>query len=99
MTGKSAVLTAPPEHPAYAGHFPGNPVVPGVMLLDLIQGHIGRGAPLAVPNVKFHRALHPGETIELTWINEAQGARFRCTRAGELIADGSLRFSMEAPAT
>ena len=30
----SATLSVPAQHPSLAGHFPGNPIVPGVVLLD-----------------------------------------------------------------
>jgi 3-hydroxyacyl-[acyl-carrier-protein] dehydratase len=67
----SVVLEIGAGHPALAGHFPGRPVVPGVVLLD----HATRAA-LAVrpghrlagiPRAKFLHPVGPAEpvTIEL----------------------------------
>lgn len=87
-----ASLIAPLNHPCYAGHFPGNPVVPGVLLLDLVVEALGRGAPSAITSVKFHRVLKPGESFELTWKSAGARSSFRCTRGTALLADGSLEF-------
>ncbi len=86
------VITAPLIHPCYPGHFPGNPVVPGVLLLDLVVEALGRGAPRAVAGVKFHRVLKPGESFELRFQSAGARSNFRCTRGLELLADGILEF-------
>ena len=85
-------IQAPLEHPCYAGHFPGNPVVPGVLLLDLIVAAAGRGAPREIGHVKFHRAVKPGETFTLQC--EVAGSRltFRCLDGERLLVEGSLTF-------
>jgi 3-hydroxymyristoyl/3-hydroxydecanoyl-(acyl carrier protein) dehydratase len=96
MEGFSASLTAPLNHPCYAGHFPGNPIVPGVLLLELVSEVLGRGAPRVITSVKFHRALLPGESFELQWKSPAATTGFRCVRGDVLIADGTFEFG---PAT
>ena len=90
--GSKAALVAPLVHPCYSGHFPGNPVVPGVLLLDLVVEALGRGPPSTVTSVKFHRVLKPGESFELSWKSSGTKASFRCMRGPELLADGSLEF-------
>jgi 3-hydroxymyristoyl/3-hydroxydecanoyl-(acyl carrier protein) dehydratase len=85
-------IVAPLAHPCYAGHFPGNPVVPGVLLLDLVVEALGRGSPRVVTSVKFHRVLKPGESFELTWKSSGTKSSFRCARGAELLADGTLEF-------
>ena len=66
----AAMFTIPFDHPALAGHFPGMPVVPGVVLLDEALGIIGAalGADLSacrIASVKFLSPVLPGQAIEV----------------------------------
>lgn len=59
-----------PDHPCLAGHFPGHPVVPGVVLMtELLQAIEQRfdwpANPVTVTSVKFLRFLFPGEPFTL----------------------------------
>lgn len=79
----------PADHPCLAGHFPGNPIVPGVVLvervLDAMRDEVGR--PLSgIPNVKFLHPLRPGTVFTICWSLQADGARFRCESSS---ADGA----------
>jgi 3-hydroxymyristoyl/3-hydroxydecanoyl-(acyl carrier protein) dehydratase len=58
-----------PTHPALPGHFPGHPVVPGVLLLDHVLSAVAAELkrPVAVlKQVKFAAALLPGESAMVT---------------------------------
>ena len=71
--------TAAADHPAFAGHFPGRPIVPGVVLLDrailfaeeLTGKHASRWR---VGNAKFLRPVGPGETLVFALTARANGA-------------------------
>ncbi len=87
-----------PDHPALAGHFPGDPIVPGVMLLDEIiraaEGKLsgsGRWQILGVPVVKFLRPLLPGRlcAIEFSQYSERR-IDFVCRSEGKTVATGQL---------
>jgi 3-hydroxymyristoyl/3-hydroxydecanoyl-(acyl carrier protein) dehydratase len=83
-------------HPALAGHFPGNPIVPGALLL----ARVARAAAAAfgagvggVPAVKFLAPLRPGERFEVELEPPARSVlHFRVLRGATLIAAGTLRL-------
>jgi 3-hydroxyacyl-[acyl-carrier-protein] dehydratase len=89
----------PADHPSLPGHFPGQPVVPGVLILDEIAARacdaLGGGLrPARVPQVKFVAPLLPEQEarIELDLDPATRRARFRVSRDGQLLAAGELVF-------
>lgn len=78
-----ARLRIAPDHPSLPGHFPGAPVVPGVVLLDEVIRLAGAGAP-RLPWVKFHAPLAPGEEFVI----RIDRQKFTVHRGETLIASG-----------
>ena len=88
--------TVPADHPAFAGHFPGSPILPGVLLLDNVL-HIvaaATGLPLddcTINSVKFLSPADPGEQLEIRHSLSAGGAiRFEIVAGQRKIASGSI---------
>lgn len=94
--GTRASLTIPAEHPALAGHFPGIPVLPGVLLLDevvrMLESDAGLGgARWRIGAAKFVKPVRPGETLTLGHEPLPNGSiRFNILRAGQPVAHGVL---------
>ena len=71
MTAMPLAIVA--DHPAFAGHFPSQPIVPGVVLLDLgmraIAAHRGPGTSMRyrVGNAKFLSPVGPGEALRIAF--------------------------------
>lgn len=88
-----ARLSVPRSHPALAGHFPGHPVVPGVVVLDRVldafEQHAGRPARVArLAQVKFPTPLLPDQEADVSLVAESLRLGFEVTRGDELIAKG-----------
>ena len=89
-------LTIPADHPAFAGHFPGMPIVPGVVLLDEALHAIGTttGISLAacfINSVKFLSPLKPGEAIVIEHeVQENGSIRFEILCGTRKIAAGNV---------
>jgi 3-hydroxymyristoyl/3-hydroxydecanoyl-(acyl carrier protein) dehydratase len=96
-------FTIPADHPSLPGHFPGRPLVPGVVLLERVveaieTAHGDLGA-LRLPQVKFLQPLLPGETARIELDGEPPRWRFRVLRGTTLLARGEVVADDAASAT
>ncbi|MHB1084306.1 MAG: hypothetical protein ACYCZA_05635 [Thiobacillus sp.] len=70
MSERVLPLSIPLNHPAYAGHFPGQPILPGVVLLDAaldaLAGVQGISAASGqIKSAKFLSPVRPGDPLAL----------------------------------
>ena len=68
----------PADHPVFAGHFPGVPIVPGVMLLDRVLHTLAAATGIAfdqceISAVKFLSPARPGEALLIQHTASASG--------------------------
>lgn len=88
--------TIPLDHPVFAGHFPGTPILPGVMLLDTVLHAIAAAAGIALDicelgSVKFLSPANPGDELVIRHVVSAGGAiRFDVLAGTRKIASGSI---------
>lgn len=92
-----AEWTVPADHPAFPGHFPGHPIVPGVVLLDravLLAAELTGQATetLRIGNAKFLSPAGPGEALRFAFTPSAGGLQFTIRAPDRDIAAGSLSF-------
>ena len=86
-----------PNHPALAGHFPNNPIVPGALVLDLVaqafRNEAGKDIEiLGLPRVKFLSPLKPKTPFKIVFEVFENTARFTCSADKTTIASGQLEF-------
>lgn len=104
MDGAVASLQVPAAHPVFAGHFPGRPLLPGVLLLahvlEAVRADAARAARIGeaprLASAKFLAPVRPGERFDIRLGDAPGGAVLFEVRCGERIA-ASGRFDA-APA-
>lgn len=93
---KQISLKIPVNHPAFAGHFPGTPIVPGVVLLDEVIHAISMETDLTetawyISSVKFLSPLKPNEAVVIEHEQLVSGSlKFEVLEGDRQIVIGSL---------
>ena len=96
-------LVVPADHPAFAGHFPGAPVLPGVVLLaeaiealrarpELRPASVTADAVLQVDHVKWLAPVGPGDRLVLALAARDGSVDFDVTREATVMARGRLSW-------
>ena len=111
VPGVSAIghKTFPPEETLFEDHFPGFPIVPGVLQIEMIAQLAGKCAAMAVPSVlpvlgsvrtaKFYRNVKPGDLCVISARVEKSASTYilgsgEITVNGERVASASMLFGL-----
>jgi 3-hydroxymyristoyl/3-hydroxydecanoyl-(acyl carrier protein) dehydratase len=86
------------DHAALPGHFPGRPIVPGVILLDVVleraQQQFGSNLRVAgIEQAKFLAPLLPDQDAQLTLARIGSRLQFTVRHDSLLIAQGSFTLT------
>ena len=93
----AAEVRVPKESPWFDGHFPGNPVLPGVaqlsMIFDVIQNAFKEAIKVtSLRRVRFKQMILPEDRLEVVVESRKfhQDYTFRITKDDELICSGNM---------
>lgn len=90
------------DHPAFEGHFPGHPVLPGVVLLAEVVAGVERclGLPMdriMIKVAKFHAPVAPGSSLAVELVPGSDIA-FSISCGATRVASGSIALPSVAVA-
>jgi 3-hydroxyacyl-[acyl-carrier-protein] dehydratase len=103
MEGNSinAILTLNENHPIFGGHFPGEPVVPGVCMMQMVKEitETALGLKLQIANaseVKFLMVINPNENRTLRMqLNYNESEHEALAVSAMLLKDSSVCFKFK----
>ena len=86
----------PLDHPTAPGHFPGNPIIPGALLLSetlraieqSLDLNLSQGQPVSA---KFLHPVRPGEIVRIEHSEARAGTlKFACAVGATLVLTGTV---------
>ena len=73
------------DEPSVQGHFPGNPIIPGAVLLREVVRAVAADREMVCSDIRSARFFHPvrpGERIVIAWEEKSEGEfSFTCSTA------------------
>ena len=97
-----ALADVPVDSPWFSGHFPGQPILPGIALVymaeqAIIQDALAKGEQLqlhTLKRVRFTQPVRPGETLSLNIVSEEAGEdilfSFKITNKENIVCSGVI---------
>jgi acyl-coenzyme A synthetase/AMP-(fatty) acid ligase len=93
-------FSIPASHPALPGHFPGHPVVPGVLILDVLVNHLRTATACEVRHlrkVKFLSPLLPDQPASVRFDRRGTAWSFQVSTAAagaaaRVVAEGRMEL-------
>ena len=80
----------PVDHPAFNGHFPGHPILPGVCILNYVASAFNKPCQ-GFRSAKFLKVVRPGETLQIAFGDINRSAySFTVKVAGNVVCEGQI---------
>ncbi len=96
-----ACLNFGPEFPAFQGHFPGNPILPGIIQLASVRILAARFlscslAASTLSNIKFRDMIRPGQSVKVNLFGQEKNGgwkvRFEISSSEAPVASGDMQL-------
>ena len=97
-----ALAYVPTNSPWFSGHFPGEPILPGIALVDLAQQTIIQAAAVngeeiileTLKRVRFTQPVRPGDSLKLNVVSEEVSGKtfftFKIAREENVVCSGII---------
>ncbi len=99
----TARVTTDGQSPWFSGHFPDNPILPGIaqlkMVADIIAASREDGIHLTgLSRIKFRKIVRPGELLDIhaTFVQIKKQYLFRITSGNEEVCSGMMLFAQKS---
>lgn len=96
----TARVTTAAQSPWFSGHFPDNPILPGIAQLKMVADCIAASRQddvrlTGVSRVKFRKIVKPGETLDIhaTFVQIKEHYMFRITSGNDEVCSGVMFFA------
>ncbi|MBU1137948.1 MAG: hypothetical protein KKD01_07165 [Proteobacteria bacterium] len=95
-----AQVTTDQQSPWFSGHFPGDPILPGIAQLKMVTDVIGKALEkdlhlIGLTRIKFKKLIRPGVVLDIHAISGKQenNYSFRITSNQENVCSGTLTLA------
>lgn len=96
----AARVTTESDSPWFFGHFPDDPILPGIAQLEMVTDLIAASrndnhGMTGLSRIKFKKIVRPGELLDIhaTWSNKKDCYAFRITSGDQEVCSGMMRFA------
>lgn len=89
------------DHPAAHGHFPGNPIIPGALLLSEAARAVGTALNVdlsccSVSAAKFPSPSRPGDCVDIAYSVKGDSISVTCSVAGRTVLKAEVACAAKA---